>query len=93
MGTSVSEHVDHISENMKPVLDGVSLITVVGTLTSILPSIAAVLSIAWSLIRLYESKTVQGWIASTKTLMSTVWVLIQFCAREVWSKIRARFTR
>ena len=49
-------------ETVKYVLDGVSLLTVLGTLVEALPAIAAVLSIIWSLIRIWESKTVQNWL-------------------------------
>ena len=49
-------------ETFKHFLDGVSLITVLGTLIDMLPAIAAALSIIWSLIRIWESKTVQNWL-------------------------------
>ena len=50
---------DHLSEGSKHVLDGLSLITVLGTLMNWLPAVAALLSIIWTLLRIYESKTVQ----------------------------------
>jgi hypothetical protein len=50
---------DHLSEGTKHVLDGLSLVTVLGTLMSWLPAVAALLSIIWSVLRIYESKTVQ----------------------------------
>jgi len=50
---------DHLSEGTKHVLDGLSVITVLGTLMSWLPAVAALLSIIWSVLRIYESKTVQ----------------------------------
>jgi hypothetical protein len=50
---------DHLSEGTKHVLDGLSLITVLGTLMNWLPAVAALLSIIWTLLRIYESKTVQ----------------------------------
>ena len=52
----------HIDEASKHILDGLSIATVLGTLVQVLPSIAAVLSIVWSVIRIYETKTVQGWL-------------------------------
>ena len=59
----MTEHFfDHISEPVKHVVDALSIMTVLGTLVNILPAIAALLSIVWSVIRIYESKTVQGWI-------------------------------
>lgn len=56
---------DQFSENIKHFLDALSLVTVVGTLTSILPSLAAILSIVWSVIRIYESNTVQRWLGKS----------------------------
>jgi hypothetical protein len=50
---------DHLSEGSKHILDGLSLITVLGTLMDWLPAVAALLSIVWTLLRIYESKTVQ----------------------------------
>jgi hypothetical protein len=50
---------DHLNEGTKHVLDGVSLLTVLGTLIDWLPAVAALLSIIWTLLRIYESKTVQ----------------------------------
>jgi hypothetical protein len=51
---------DHLNEGTKHVLDGLSLLTVLGTLMSWLPAVAAILSIIWTVLRIYESKTVQG---------------------------------
>jgi hypothetical protein len=48
-------------ETAKQFIDGLSLITVVGTLTEMLPSISAILSIIWVGIRIWETNTVQGW--------------------------------
>jgi hypothetical protein len=50
---------DHLNEGTKHVLDGLSLLTVLGTLMSWLPAVAALLSIIWTALRIYESKTVQ----------------------------------
>jgi hypothetical protein len=50
---------DHLNEGTKHVLDGLSLITVLGTLMDWLPAVAALLSIIWTLLRIYESNTVQ----------------------------------
>lgn len=48
-----------ISESTKHVVDGVSFLTVLGTLANVLPSIAAVFTILWTGIRIYETETVQ----------------------------------
>lgn len=47
-------------EAIKQGVDAVSIITVVGTLAGILPAIAALFTIIWTGIRIYESKTIQG---------------------------------
>jgi hypothetical protein len=54
--------IDHVSEPTKHVVDALSILTVLGTLMDYLPAVAALLSIIWSLIRIYESKTVQRWL-------------------------------
>lgn len=47
------------AETMKHVGDGVSALVVIGALSSILPPIAALLTIIWTGLRIFESKTVQ----------------------------------
>jgi hypothetical protein len=49
-------------ETAKAAGDAVSLVTVVGTLAEVLPSIAALLTIVWTGFRIYETQTVQGWL-------------------------------
>lgn len=49
----------NMSEGAKHIGDAASVITVVGTLAQILPSIAALFTIVWSAIRIYETDTVQ----------------------------------
>jgi len=51
----------HLDEAVKHIIDGASVITVLGTLVNILPSVAAIFTIVWTAIRIYETKTVQGW--------------------------------
>lgn len=46
-------------DNTKHVVDGLSLGTAVGTFFGYLPSIAALLTIIWTTIRIYETDTVQ----------------------------------
>jgi hypothetical protein len=58
--------IEHVSEPAKHVVDALSILTVLGTLVEFLPAIAALLSIVWSLLRIYESKTVQGWLRKNK---------------------------
>ena len=49
-------------ETAKNIADALSILTVIGTLIDMLPSLAALISIVWSVIRIYETKTVQGWL-------------------------------
>jgi hypothetical protein len=53
----------NIDEHTKFVIDMASITTVVGTLWGALPALAALFSLIWSLIRIYETKTVQGLIS------------------------------
>jgi hypothetical protein len=57
---------EHLDEGTKHFLDGLSLITMLGTLVDWLPAVAALLSIVWTSLRIYETKTVQGWIQRAK---------------------------
>lgn len=52
----------HLDESIKHITDAVSVVTVVGTLTGMLPSIAAAFTIIWTAIRIYETDTVQRWL-------------------------------
>lgn len=46
-------------ETVKNVVDAFSVITVVGTIVNILPAIAAIFTIVWTGIRIWETDTVQ----------------------------------
>lgn len=48
-----------MSEPAKHVVDGLSFVTLLGALVNLLPSIAAVLTIIWTGIRIYETETVR----------------------------------
>jgi len=50
------------TEATKHAVDAVSLVTVIGTLAEILPAVAALFTIIWTSFRIYETKTVQGWL-------------------------------
>jgi hypothetical protein len=52
----------HTTETVKHVADGVSVLTVIGTLAEILPAVAALFTIIWTGFRIYETPTVQGWL-------------------------------
>lgn len=53
----------NIMENdaMKLTADGLSIGVLAGTLANVLPSIAAVMTIVWTAIRIWETDTVQRW--------------------------------
>ena len=44
-------------ETLKQMLDGASILTVIGTLVEFLPAVSALLSIVWVAIRIYETDT------------------------------------
>ena len=56
------KHFNEINEHTKHVIDGASIATVLGTLANILPAMAALWTIVWTTIRIYETKTVQSWL-------------------------------
>ena len=62
----MTKYFENIDEHTKHLLDGVSVATVMGTLMSWLPAIAALFTIVWTAIRIYETKTVQGWFKKGK---------------------------
>lgn len=57
-GTARMSHHDW-SDTMKHIMDGLSVVTVLGTITKMLPAVAALFTIVWTGIRIYESDTVQ----------------------------------
>lgn len=56
----------HDQETVKNMLDGASILTVIGTLVEFLPAVSAVLSIVWVAIRIYETDTVQRLVGRKK---------------------------
>lgn len=49
----------HTAETTKQAIDAISVFTVVGTLSDLLPPMAALVTIVWTGIRIYETETVQ----------------------------------
>jgi hypothetical protein len=49
-------------ETIKHAVDGLSIVTVLGTLADVLPALAALFSLVWSIIRILETDTVRGWL-------------------------------
>lgn len=46
-------------ETAKHVVDAISVVTVLGTIMEFLPAVAALFTIVWTAIRIYETRTVQ----------------------------------
>lgn len=46
-----------LNEAAKHIIDAISITTVLGTLAALLPPIAAIISILWGLMRIYETWT------------------------------------
>ena len=61
----MSDPIAHLDEATKHIIDVVSVLTVVGTLVDMLPSFAAFLTVVWTLIRIYETDTVQRILGKT----------------------------
>ncbi len=51
---------DHLSENTKHIIDFASVATVLGALVDVLPAVAALFTVIWTGIRIYETDTIQG---------------------------------
>jgi len=47
------------TESTKTLIDGLSVVTVIGTIGEMLPPLAALFTLVWTAIRIYETKTVQ----------------------------------
>jgi hypothetical protein len=54
--------IETMNETSKTIADITSLGIVGSTLASALPPLAAGLSVAWTLIRLYETETIRRWL-------------------------------
>jgi hypothetical protein len=50
------------TEEIKHIADGLSIMTVIGTLADVLPAIAALFTIVWTGFRIWETETVKGWL-------------------------------
>jgi len=55
-----------MDESTKHVVDAASVVTAVGSVLAWLPAIAALFTIIWTGIRIYETKTVQTWLKKDK---------------------------
>ena len=50
-----------LSESTKHAVDALSVVTVVGTLVEFLPAVAAIFTIVWTAIRIWETDTIKSW--------------------------------
>jgi hypothetical protein len=48
-------------DTLKHIIDALSIATVLGTLADMLPSVAALFTIIWTGIRIWETDTVKQW--------------------------------
>jgi hypothetical protein len=51
---------------LKNLCDGLSITTVIATFAGWLPNIAALFTVIWTVLRVYEMKTVQDWLVNRK---------------------------
>jgi hypothetical protein len=51
-----------MNDQAKIIIDASSIAVIAGTLINWLPAAAALASLIWSIIRIYETETVQRWI-------------------------------
>jgi hypothetical protein len=53
-------------ETAKTTVDAISIVTVVGTLAEILPAVAALFTIIWTALRIFETDTIQKLLGKDK---------------------------
>lgn len=63
----MSDPFNALSDQLKLLLDGISIFALLGSLVQVLPSIAALLTIVWTAIRIIETRTVQSWLTRRAT--------------------------
>ena len=56
---SMKPALDNLPDGIKHLLDATSVLALLGSLISVLPAIASLLTIIWTAIRIYETATVQ----------------------------------
>ena len=57
---------EHLTDATKHIIDTASIATAIGTMMQLLPAIAALFTIIWTTIRIYETKTVQKLLGKHK---------------------------
>jgi len=53
-------------ETAKTTVDAISIVTVVGTLAEVLPAVAALFTIIWTALRIFETDTIQKLLGKGK---------------------------
>jgi hypothetical protein len=53
-------------ETAKTTVDAISIVTVVGTLAEVLPAVAALFTIIWTALRIFETDTVRKLLGKKK---------------------------
>jgi hypothetical protein len=53
-------------ETAKTTVDAISIVTVVGTLAEVLPAVAALFTIIWTALRIFETDTIQKLLGKDK---------------------------
>jgi hypothetical protein len=53
---------EHMPDGMKMALDALSITALLGAMTEMLPHVAAILTIIWTVLRIFETETVQRMI-------------------------------
>ena len=56
------------TETAKTAVDALSIVTVVGTLAEVLPALAALFTIIWTGLRIYETNTIQKLLGRNKNV-------------------------
>ena len=59
-------HHENLTDATKHVIDGASIATAIGTVMQVLPAVAALFTIIWTVIRIYETKTIQKLLGKKK---------------------------
>ena len=54
------------TESIKPIIDAVAVTTTASALVGWLPPIVAILTLVWTVIRIYETETVQRFVQRIK---------------------------
>lgn len=63
----MEKHTESLGDGVKYILDTFSFMTVLGTLVDMLPSIAALFTIVWTVIRIWETDTMRSIVKRKRT--------------------------